>query len=361
MASQRSYEAAVKRHIRDEERALRDLERRAKELAKLSQLEQARLEVETYETRVRLLLSVHKDHGETWDWSALTSALPVAAPIKHPYHEHKIAQQMLLSPPDKKKDSNALLEEARKQDQHSHLDSQQAYEREITNWRKLKHLSRRVLHGEHAAYKDALVEFNPFADISGLGSKLGFKVHDADLLICVLKVRGVDTIPDQVKTLTATGKVSVKQMPKARFHELYQDYICSCILRVGREVFALLPIKTLLITASADAIDTQTGHTVERPVLSVAMPKDVVSRLDFERLDPSDSMINFIHRGDFKTSRQSGAFGSIVPLTPTDLQCETANSAGIPEVAARLKKMREELKWESDKLTLKRRQRYEED
>jgi len=361
MASRRAYEAAVKRHIREEQRQLRELERRAKEQAKLSLQEQARLEVETYENRVRLLLSVHKDHGEVWNWRAMANALPIPAPTRHNFHERRVRQQIHVLAPDSKQRAEALLESAQKLDEQDRLAAQHAYECEITNWGKLKDLAKRILAGEHNAYKDALMEFNPFADISGLGSKLGFKVHDATLLVCVLKVKGTDAIPDKIKALTSSGKVSEKPMPKVRFHELYQDYICSCMLRVAREVFALLPIQTLLITASADAIDTQTGHSLEKPVLSVAMSRTVVDQLDFEWLDPSDSMANFLHRGDFKASRKSGAFGSIVPLVPSDLpRHNTARSGVTTELVTHLKYLRGELKSESDKLSLKRRQQYEE-
>ena len=38
-------------------------------------------------------------------------------------------------------------------------------------------------------------------------------------------------------------------MPKGRFHEIYQDYLCGCLLRVAREVFALFPVDTVLVTA----------------------------------------------------------------------------------------------------------------
>jgi len=47
--------AAEKRQQRQEHKRLRDLERRAKEEAKLSALEQARLEVETHEGQLGVL------------------------------------------------------------------------------------------------------------------------------------------------------------------------------------------------------------------------------------------------------------------------------------------------------------------
>ena len=347
----RAMEAAQHRQEREAQKTRRELERRAKEQAKLSLIEQARLEVETYENRVELLLSVHREQSDTWwDWLAFATSLPPPHPTKNSFHEHRVKQQMAVSPPDPKKSWEAMIEQARLQDEQMFRDAMQAYSNEKAQWGKFKGISCRILAGEQNAYKDALVEFNPFAEIYGLGSQLRFKVHNAKVLVCFLKVRGVEVIPSEVKSLTTTGKVSVRSMPKARYHELYQDHICACILRVAREVIALLPIETLLITASADAIDSSTGLTVERPVLSAAIPRAVISQLEFERLDPSDAMDNFVHRGDFKASRKSGAFGAITPLTPADLSETSADKMEIGNLVACVRQLREEFKRELDKL-----------
>ena len=117
----------------------------------------------------------------------------------------------------------------------------------------------RILAGDHKAYTEALIEFSPLTELSDLGSSIYFTVHHAKLLECVLKVNGRQVIPAEVKSLTASGKLSVKAMPKARFHEICQDYVCGCVLRMAREVFALLPVETVLVTASVDAVDPRTG------------------------------------------------------------------------------------------------------
>ena len=67
-AELRAIQAAERRQQREAQKRLRDLERQAKEQAKLSAIEQARLEVETHENRLDLLLSVHKEQGPTWDY-----------------------------------------------------------------------------------------------------------------------------------------------------------------------------------------------------------------------------------------------------------------------------------------------------
>src|SRR5438477_5186128 len=95
-------------------------------------------------------------------------------------------------------------------------------------------------------------------------------VHDRKLIECELKVNGQDVIPADAKSLTATGKLVIKAMAKARFHEIYQDYVCGCVLRLAREMFALLPVDSVILTATVDGIDSRTGHTAELPVLSVA-------------------------------------------------------------------------------------------
>jgi hypothetical protein len=68
MSTLRAIQAAERRRQREAQKRQRQLDRQARAQAKLSAIEQARLEVETYENRVELLRSAHKEHGEVWDW-----------------------------------------------------------------------------------------------------------------------------------------------------------------------------------------------------------------------------------------------------------------------------------------------------
>ena len=80
-------EAAERRQQREAMKRLRELERQAKEQAKLSQQEQARLEVERYENRLEVLLSLHKEYGGPWDWSSIAANLPPPCPRNLSFHE----------------------------------------------------------------------------------------------------------------------------------------------------------------------------------------------------------------------------------------------------------------------------------
>ena len=99
--------------------------------------------------------------------------------------------------------SLALVEQARLEDEHEFQNAKQAYSAEMAEWKKLKHLARRILAGEHKAFTESLVDFNPFAEISDLGSAIHFTVHSAKLVECVLKVNGKQAIPNETKALTS--------------------------------------------------------------------------------------------------------------------------------------------------------------
>ncbi len=336
----RAIQVAERRLQRNAKMRSREFERQSKERAKLSAIEQARLEVETFENQLEVLLSVHKEQGEIWDWLELATALRPHSPRKTCRHELKARQRA----------TNQTFDEACAQDEREFQEALEAHLQEFAEWERMKAIARRILAGEHKAYTEALVEFSALAEISDLGSALHFTVHGAKLVECGLKVNGRQAIPKELKTLTSTGKVSVKAMPKGRFHEIYQDYVCGCVLRVAREVFALLPIETLLVTASADALDPRTGQTVAQPVLSAAISRAALGRLDFDRLDPSETIESFLHRGDAKASRKSGEFECIVPLTPADLPQTSPESVDFREFLNTVRRVREELRAEIEKL-----------
>jgi hypothetical protein len=346
----KAMQAAERRQQRDAQKRLRELERQSKEQAKLSAIEQARLEVETYENGLGVLLSVHKEQGEVWDWLELAAALPPHKPTKFRRHEFKARQHSeLIRLLGNYQESGTSIEDARVKDEQEFQEASQTYENDLAEWDKMKSLARRILAGEHSAYTEALVQFSGLAEISDLGSSIHFTIHSLKLVECGLNVNGLQSIPADQKTLTAAGKLSVKPMPKARFHEIYQDYVCGCVLRVAREIFALLPIEMVLVTASVDMVDSKSGQTIAQPVLSVAIDRAEIRQFVFEHLDPSDAIETLRHRGDAKASRKSGEFEIIPPLTPDDLpQSEPGDSADYHDLNARVRQMRDAIKTESE-------------
>jgi hypothetical protein len=349
-ATLRATQAAERRQQRDAQKRFRDLERQAKEQAKLSAIEQARLEVETFENQLEVLLSVHKEQGETWDWAGIAASLPPPCPQKSSRNEQKARQCLAVLIAPEEEILQSRIEQARVQDAQEYETAARIYSEQMAEWEKFKDLACRILAGEHKAFTEVLVDVSPFAEISNLGSAIHFTVHTAKLLQCELKVKGKKVIPAEVKTLTSSGKLAVKAMPKGRFHEIYQNYLCGCVLRVGRELFALFPAEIVLITATADSHDSRTGRATEQPVLSVVIPRVTLERLDFGELDPSDAMENFQHRGELKVSRKAEAFQPIAALTVEDITTTATADLNISELLVNVQKAREHFRAEIARL-----------
>lgn len=346
----KELETSRRRSEREEQKRQKELQRRAKESAKLTALEQARLEVETYENTIDLLLSVHKDCGEVWDWRALASVPPPMQPARQAHAEFKarrtaIALSVRGEPLKIREQAQVILDKAHRDDESELREATDAYHSDLAEWEHMKALAMRILNNDGDGFIEALQECSPLSEIGHLGSSMVFTAHGSQMMECLLRVNGTQAIPAEAKTLTAAGKVSVKRMPKTRFQEIYQDYVCGCALRVAREVFALLPIKMLIVTAIVKSVDPKSGADGEIPVLSVAFPRERVQQLFYPKLDPSDAMDNFVHRGDVKASRKGGVFESIIPLTPADVPVPAAG--GYEETMFSATTLREQIAAES--------------
>ena len=119
-AAQKRMEAGRKREERASLKRQKELERMLKEQAKLSVAEQARLEVEAFENSLEVLLSIHKQASEKFDWMEPLSSLPPHAP-------------------------------ARTADEAAFANATAAFALECAEWEKMRSLAKRVLAGDAEA------------------------------------------------------------------------------------------------------------------------------------------------------------------------------------------------------------------
>lgn len=326
-ADLRKIQAARRRWERESERKRRELAKQQKELEKLQELERAKYELEVYENRIECLLSVHKECGEVWDWKAIKWFPSPPEPEKS-YKKQRAAQAeldrfkpgfflKLFGLVESTRDNLIYaLRRAEQTEEIEYQNSLQVYTEEYRDWQAITEIAKKILAGVPEAYLEAIEETEPFEDISDLGSSFEFKVPDKSTIEATIKVNSEQVIPSEVKTLLKSGKLSVKKMPKGQFYEIYQDYVCSCVLRVARELFALLPIHLVIVTAVGEFLNNQTGNMEEKTILSVAIPKNTFEKINFENLDPSDSMSNFVHHMKFKKTQ---GFSAVERIKLSDL------------------------------------------
>ena len=158
----------------------------------------------------------------------------------------------------------------------------------------------RVLSGDTSAYLEVIGAFNPFEDLTDYGSNFLVGTDDPSILEVEFQVKSDEVVPTIGYSLTSTGKLSEKELGKAAYYDIVQDYVASTILRVARDAFALLPISTVLIHACDTVINTATGHEEEMTLVSAKITRAQIEGINFEFVDPSDCLGTFECNCNFK-------------------------------------------------------------
>lgn len=345
----REYMRAKKRQEREELRIAREIGRARKDQEKADELEKARLEVAEYRARLDVALSLHREVGEEWNWQEILNSLPPYPPVPTNRRETRELQNLAIAGSTEQKKSEGLIEEARKGDRLENEAAQRAYAEEKAEWERMTALARRILVGDVGAYRDVVIEFSPLSEMESLGSSIEVTTHSRLFIECVLTMEDTSAIPAEVKSLMANGRLSVKAMPRQQFHEIYQDYICGGVLRAAREMFALLPVEDVLVTVIVPLTEIA-GQRPDKPVLSTVVSRGDINRMDFTRLDPSDTIEELVFRGDFKATRKIGAFQPIVPIRYEDVVLPSYQTSGIDRLLLLAANLRNEMKEELAKL-----------
>jgi hypothetical protein len=319
------------------------LERDLKDSAKYGEQQRAKLEVDVHNSIINSLLSVHHQVSDPIDWLDLALALPPHEPAVYSIN----SLRKILSDFTTLASGEHLqleLQKMKDADDNEYRTRFTEFQKNANEWFTLKNLASRMLQGDTAAYGEALRLFQPFRELSDLGSEVKFLANDSKKVSCSLLINGLDIIPNEVKTLTTTGKISVKPMRKSIFHDIYQDFACGCCLRIGREIMALLPVEYVLTQIEVTTKDTSSGNPTIIPILSVLLDRKTMSSLNYSQLDPSDSMQNFVARGDVKISKKTGTFSPITPLnfddfdlSPNEGQCLNSLKQKVSNILARFK------------------------
>ena len=311
---------------REARRRQRELEQQRKELARMQELEKAQFEVSEFENYIDIVRSIHKDCAESWNWQEIKSSAPPEEPQPQQKNEMKAQKAFNDYAPsvvDKifrriEKRKSALLREIKKAKETDAIEHKQAHDEYLETyreWKTLTQIANEIYSGNAGVFIEAIKVANPFKEIEQIGSSVDFSVISGDMIECNLSVHDEKVVPKEEKSLLKSGKLSVKQIPTSRFYEVYQDYVCGCVLRIARELFALLPLDMALINAHSRLLNTKTGHIEDMPILSVLIPRKTLESLDFDAIDPSDSMNNFVHKMSFKKGQ---GFYPVEVLSPSN-------------------------------------------
>ena len=332
--SERRRRAAAREAARRQRESSREAVRRTKETQREQKeetrrraLEEAADEVREYDSYVARLVSVHHDTLETVDWQSILDAPPPDEPVRQADVVRRAKRRLANFSPtfldrtlrrvatkQSQLEQELAAEEAKAEASHQRMMAE--YRERLSELNESREFAARVLSGDMGAYSEAVDALNPFSDLDEIGTEVNVTLHTKNIVQADVAVHGGDVIPKEAKKLLKSGKLTLKKMPAGEYFELYQDHVCSCAVRVARDLLSILPVEIVIVNALDTILDTQTGHLEKQPILSVAIARATLDKLNLSAIDPSDSMRNFLHHMAFK--RTTG-FSATTSLSPDDI------------------------------------------
>lgn len=367
-AEQRRARRAHASFVKFHERLAVQRQRELQERLRVERANTEAAEAEAFANYLDVLISVHKDCGHRWNWQAVQrlgrpippprtstaehAALAIPAPVRSAQQELAAAAKLNTYVPGffeklmgrdvarrtelqhavdaaRARDDAAYhracadhaarvateAERGRRSDEERYREEVAKHETELSMWQWFVELAEGVLDRRPGAYRAAVKHLVNFDELEELGNTISLQTSGPDVVAVECIVRDKEVVPDEEVTLTARGKLTTKSMAETKRNALYQDHVCSCALRIAREVFALLPIDRVIVNVGGGILDTATGHQVQKTFVAVHFTRGKLEALNFEAIDPSDSMRNFDHRMAFK---KGSGFGIVEPITLDD-------------------------------------------
>ena len=152
-----------------------------------------------------------------------------------------------------------------------------------------KDRAEKILNGDIDTYFEVISDLNPLDDLIQYGSEFECGTDDPRMIGVHFEVNSSSVLKD------------AKDLSKQDYNELLQDYVCGCAIRVARDMFALLPLRHIIINASDK----------DKLILSVDFKKRAFLNLDFENSDASDIVEQFENRMNFDSQR---GFSVVEPI-----------------------------------------------
>lgn len=279
----------------------KELQKQLKQAEKLEEQKKNSLLVEEYENYIYMIQHVHVECSDPINWSSIaSSSAPFIAGEKGP--KEIDAQNNLdnFKPNFIEKFFSGMNEKHRaKLLQAVDIAKQEDLEN-YKSWEANRTLASGIISGNIDAYYNAIEENNPFEDLLDFGSGFEFGTDNPKYIEIEFQVKSDSVVPEKSKSLTKTGKLSEKSMSKTMYYDITQDYVCSCSIRLARELFSLLPIDFVIVHATDTVLNTATGEEEIDTILSIKFLRNKFSGINFDKIDASDFVETFEHNMCFK-------------------------------------------------------------
>ena len=144
-------------------------------------------------------------------------------------------------------------------------------------WAYFHSMAPEILAGNIDAFLQLIYEINPLDDLLEYAGSYQFGTDNPNKMDVEFVVNKAPLISIQRTNDTI------------KCNDILQDYICSTCIRIARDLFALLPVKNVIVHAVLDNIT----------VISVNFDRATMMKIKFGFVDPSDTINRFEHKMEY--------------------------------------------------------------
>lgn len=306
----------------------RELAKAEKEKQKQLELEHAKAVVEEYEAKIDAITTIHRSCAEIIPWGSLINVpAPFEAGEQGPREIEARQKADSYKPGFFAKRIRALDANANGSLEKKIAEAIEEDKKEYDEWETMHTMATRIVGKDTDAMLEVIGNTGVFDDLTEYGS--GFEVGLINYIAAEVEfdIMADTVVPKESASLTSTGKLSQKPLPVTKRLDIMQDYVCSCALRIARDLFAILPIGAVLIHAKDSLVDTSVGNTVKQDILSVLITRDKTKEMNFDQIDPSDAMVNFTHNMKFLKTK------GFQPITRIKVDSVTDTKTGTEQLS----------------------------
>ncbi len=279
---------------------------------RLSATDRNALLVNKQKTFVEVLRALHREREAQIDWQAIRdSAPPFTEGEKGPLEQKAESARRHYRPSL----TDKLFSKVEQRERELDAAIRQAAKEDITDyriWGNTVTLAEGVLALDEECWLMVLENMHSFDDLLEFGVQITVGANNAKCVEVEVNANTANVVPHQVYMLSQSGKVSRMDTDKASHYNLIRDYVCSLTLRIVSDIFATLPADGVIINVVDDRANAESGALSQITILSAAMDRESVERLNFGVLNPYRALSDMYCTMDFKKTEAPGEVKRVV-------------------------------------------------
>ncbi|MDV2884779.1 DUF4236 domain-containing protein [Alkalihalophilus pseudofirmus] len=249
--------------------------------------------VEEYEQHIKALQELHLRVSEPINWKEKASEAPPFSIGEIGPHETDARRDVEQYKPSffsrlLKKEAKEMAELEEKLE-HAILKDKESY----SAWLNRVNKAQTLAAGGVEVYKELLDETDLFQTAEEYGAAVELVPIDRSEVIFTFLVND-HVIPDETFCLTKTGKLSRKAQTKTNYYHLYQQFICSLLLKAARDCLHALPdVTTVHCHVEERRIDPADGHHKNSRLIEVTFTRAQMESKRFEHIDAQAAVAGY--------------------------------------------------------------------